>query len=296
MARARNTILIAGPTASGKSALALQLAEETGGVIVNADSMQVYDILNVLTARPGSEELAHVPHYLYGHVSPADNYSAAAWLADVRALLEKPEIAGRTVIFVGGTGLYFMALEGGLSDIPEIPANIRERLRYKLAEEGAGKLHRILRQADPETAETLKAGDGQRIVRALEVLEATGKPITYWRNRPGVALIDAGKARKIMLLPDRTVLAERIEKRFDLMVAAGAIDEVRELLSLGLNEAMPAMKAIGVRELGACLEGNLALEEAISRAKAATRQYAKRQMTWLRNKSGPGWEIITSEK
>lgn len=287
----RNTILIAGPTASGKSALALELAEKTGGVIVNADSMQVYDILQVLTARPGRKELAIAPHYLYGHVSPADNYSVAAWLADVKNLLERDELAGRTVIFAGGTGLYFLALQGGISDMPEIPAHVRERWRYKLAEEGAGKLHRALRQTDPEAAEAIKAGDGQRIVRALEVFEATGKPISYWRNRPGTALIDPENTRKIMVLPERGTLAERIERRFDAMISAGAMDEVRKLLSLKLDGTMPAMKAIGVRELGAYMEGHLALDDAISQAKASTRQYAKRQLTWLRNKSDAGWEI-----
>jgi tRNA dimethylallyltransferase len=291
LARAWNTILIAGPTASGKSAFALEMAEKTGGVIVNADSMQVYDILNVLTARPGKDELARVPHRLYGHVSPVRNYSAAAWLADVKTLLENEEFSERTVIFTGGTGLYFVALEGGLSDIPEIPANVRERWRFRLAEDGPGKLHRLLRQADPDAAASIKGGDGQRIVRALEVLEATGKPISHWHSRASEPLIDPRHTRKIMIMPERAVLNARIEKRFDGMISAGAIEEVRAMLALGLDPAMPAMKAIGVRELASAIEGTVSLEDAIVHAKTATRQYAKRQMTWFRNKSGHDWEI-----
>lgn len=292
MVQARSAILIAGPTASGKSALALDMAEKTNGIIVNADSMQVYDVLHILTARPGKEELARAPHFLYGHVSPANTYSAAAWIADVKSLLESEDARERTIIFAGGTGLYFQALEGGLSDIPAIPARIRDRWRYRLSEEGPGRLHRLLRMYDPQSASVIKAGDSQRIVRALEVHEATGKPISHWWSRRGDGLAHPQRTRKILMCPERDVLVSRIERRFDAMVSNGALDEVRKLLSLGLNKDMPAMKAIGVRELGSSLEGRITLEEAIVRAKAATRQYAKRQLTWFRNRAGKGWERI----
>ena len=292
MKPAERAVLIAGPTASGKSALALRIAEERGGVIINTDSMQVYSVLDVLTARPGAEDLARVPHYLYGYVNPGERYSTGAWLSDVSELLSGPHLEGKTPIFVGGTGLYFRALLGGLSEMPDIPDNIRQRWRYRLAEEGAAKLHRVLRSADPEAALVLKPGDGQRIVRALEVMDASGRSILHWHANRGEPLIDPQTAERMVIDPDRDGLGEMIADRFAGMVQRGALDEVRQLLSLGIDPDMPSMKAIGVRELRDVIEGRLPLEAAVERSVIATRQYAKRQMTWFRNQFGQEWRRL----
>ncbi|MGD9912923.1 MAG: tRNA (adenosine(37)-N6)-dimethylallyltransferase MiaA [Rhizobiaceae bacterium] len=284
-----NAILIAGPTASGKSAHALELARRTGGVIVNTDSMQGYSVLEVLTARPGADELAQQPHELYGHVHPSQSYSTGAWLRDVTRLNEAGAFAGRVPIFVGGTGLYFKALVEGLSEMPEIPAPVRERWREALKERGAPALHAILREQDPAAAEQLRPNDGQRVVRALEVLEHSGRSILDWQGARGTPLIDVASADFIVLEPERATLVERIERRFDTMIERGALDEVRALLALGLDPSLPAMKAIGVPELGAVLTGAMSQAEAMAQAKAATRQYAKRQTTWFRTQFGPHW-------
>ena len=288
----RRAVLIAGPTASGKSAFALRKAEETGGVIVNADSMQVYDVLRILTARPDADELARAPHRLYGHVHPGESYSTGRWLDDVRGVMADPDIAGRTLIFVGGTGLYFRALTRGLSPMPKVPEDVRARWRHRLAEDGAPKLHRILRREDPEAALAIRPGDGQRIVRALEVLEASGKPISAWQAETGHGLIEEESAERYVLLPDREVLYRNIERRLDRMVEEGALEEVKALLALKLDPSLPAMKAIGVREFGAVLEGRATLEDALAQAKTATRQYAKRQFSWFRNQLGDGWTVV----
>lgn len=288
----RGATLIAGPTASGKSALALDLAVKTGAVIVNADSMQVYSVLSLITARPGAEALAAAPHHLYGHVHPSESYSTGRWLRDAETLFRTEELAGRPVIFVGGTGLYFRALTEGLSPMPDIPEDIRTRWRSRLELEGAQALHRTLAAADPDSATRIRPSDGQRIVRALEVLEASGRPMGQWHCEPVRPLVDSGSARKIVLEPDRKLLRERIENRFDQMLAEGALEEVRALLALGLPPSMPAMKAIGVPELSDALSGRVSIEEAAARAKAATRRYAKRQMTWFRHQLGPDWQRI----
>jgi tRNA dimethylallyltransferase len=283
-------ILIAGPTASGKSALALEMAAERDGVVVNADSMQVYSVLRVLTARPDEAELRKASHFLYGHVHPRDKYSTGQWLRDVRRLAEGSAFRGRVPIFVGGTGLYFRALLGGLAPMPDIPAKISERWRRQLAEEGPLGLYRLLEEKDPDAASTLRPADGQRIVRALEVLEASGRSILAWQAQAPEALVDRGEAEMILLEPDRKLLVERIERRFDRMVGDGAAAEVEALLALRLDASLPAMKAIGVREIAAALAGRCAMDEAIERAKAATRQYAKRQATWFRHQMGPEWQ------
>ncbi|PSJ63725.1 tRNA (adenosine(37)-N6)-dimethylallyltransferase MiaA [Pseudaminobacter soli (ex Li et al. 2025)] len=292
--RVKNAILIAGPTASGKSALALELATSKGGVIVNADSMQVYSVLDVLTARPGADDLKRAPHYLYGHVSPATAYSTGAWLRDVTQLIERGTLAGRIPIFVGGTGLYFKALVEGISKMPDIPASIREHWRGRSLEEGSEQLHRILAERDPEMATRLKPGDTQRIVRALEVLEASGRSILDWQGASGNALVDRESASFFVLEPERPTLVRRIDERFDRMLEAGALEEVRALASMQLDPALPAMKAIGVRELQAADAGEIEFSEAITRAKIATRQYAKRQTTWFRNQFGPEWKRLKS--
>lgn len=296
----KNAILIAGPTASGKSALALDLAERSGGIIVNTDSMQGYSVLDVLTARPSAAELARVPHFLYGHVHPSVAYSTGAWLRDVTKLIddgtfsERPDgtFSERPVIFVGGTGLYFRALAEGISDMPEIPQSIRDRWRHELKEQGAARLHGILLREDSAVAMQLKPTDSQRIVRALEVLDASGRSIADWQAARGGPLIDRGSARFLVIEPDRAELVERIEARFDRMLDKGALDEVKRLVALGLDPDLPAMKAIGVRELQAAMAGRLGFPEAIERAKIATRQYAKRQATWFRHQLGPEWQRL----
>lgn len=287
----KRAILIAGPTASGKSALALELAQKAGGVIVNADSMQVYDVLDLLTARPRQTELGAVPHHLYGHVPPSVRYSVGAWTRDVASLLSGGALEGRRPVFVGGTGLYFRALLGGLSQMPEIPPEVRDQWRARLAGDGPLALHRVLSECDPAAADRLAPADGQRIVRALEVLEVTGRSILDWRGEPGSPLVDPASTECIVLDPDRSELARRIDERFDGMMAQGAVEEVRRLLAMDLPPALPAMKAIGVREIAAMLAGEIDIDEACARAKAATRQYAKRQLTWFRNQFGPEWRV-----
>ncbi|PTE09363.1 tRNA (adenosine(37)-N6)-dimethylallyltransferase MiaA [Mesorhizobium helmanticense] len=290
--RVKNAILIAGPTASGKSALALDLAERMGGVIVNTDSMQGYSVLDVLTARPSAAELARAPHYLYGHVHPSIAYSTGAWLRDVMKLIDEGTFFGRPVIFVGGTGLYFRALAEGISEMPDIPRQVRDRWRYELQEQGAAKLHRILLREDSAAGMMLKPTDGQRIVRALEVLDASGRSILDWQAMRGRPLIDRDSARFFVIEPERAALVSRIEARFDRMLDSGALEEVRRLAALGLDADLPAMKAIGVRELQAAMAGELSYPEAIERAKIATRQYAKRQATWFRHQLGPEWHRL----
>lgn len=292
----KNTTLIAGPTASGKSALALKIAKETDGVVVNADSMQVYDVLQVLTARPSTADMQGVKHLLFGHVPPSRLYSTGAWLADVKEVLDRPELAARHLIFVGGTGLYFKALLGGLSEMPSIPDETRNYWRRRLAVEGPESLHAELSKRDTQTADRLKPQDGQRIVRAIEVFEASGRPISFWQNQTGDALIDPTSSRKICLLPERSFLNKQVNQRFQNMMNLGALEEVRALLALNLDPALPAMKAIGVKEISRYLIGNLSLESAIELASTATRQYAKRQTTWLRHQFSSEWEpVVLSE-
>ncbi len=289
----KNAILIAGPTASGKSALALELARRTGGCIVNTDSMQVYSVLNVLTARPGADDLASAPHYLYGHVGPAKHYSAGVWLADVKRLRDEGAFDERRPIFTGGTGLYFRALSEGLSEMPEIPQSVRDRWRYRLLEEGSSRLHAVLMREDARAAAVLRASDGQRIVRALEVLQASGRSILDWQAERGHPLIDRRSARYLVIEADRAVLTRRIDARFDRMLDDGALGEVEALLALELDAELPAMKAIGVRELQSAIAGALPFDMAIERAKIATRQYAKRQATWFRHQLAPEWSRIS---
>lgn len=285
----KGAVLIAGPTASGKSALALEVARRTGGAIVNADSMQVYDVMRVLTARPGAEDLRAAPHHLYGHVHPSMPYSTGEWTRDVEKLAAGGDLEGRRAIFVGGTGLYFRALLGGLAAIPDIPAGIRDFWRDRLLRDGPERLHAILAERDPETALALRATDGQRIARALEVLEASGRPISHWQAQVGIPLVDPATATCLVIDIDRALLHRRINERVERMVEEGAIDEVRQIRSLGLDPALPAMKAIGVPEFGAYLDGTIELSEAVSKVQASTRQYAKRQLTWFRNQLGAEW-------
>lgn len=286
----KDAVLIAGPTASGKSRLAMDIAGQIGGVVVNADSMQVYSVLRILTARPSEADEAAVPHQLFGHVDPSSAYSVAQWGRDVAEI----DTGGRPRVFVGGTGLYFRALTEGLSEMPDIAGPIRDKWRSALREEGAEALHRQLTERDPIAAQRLRPTDSQRIVRALEVLDASGRSIVDWQGDRSAPLVDAASVRKIVLQPERDRLRANIDRRFDQMIEAGAMDEVRDLLSMELSPALPAMKAIGVRDLGDVLCGYLQLEVAIDRAKAATRQYAKRQDTWFRHQLTPDWERIAT--
>ena len=282
-------ILITGPTAGGKSALALDLARAHDGVVINADSMQVYDTLRVLTARPSEAEMDGIAHHLYGHVPAGHAYSTGDWLRDVAVLLNDLRAKGKMPVFVGGTGLYFKALTGGLSDMPDIAPDIRERLRKRLIEEGAEILHRELADVDPSMAERLNPGDGQRIVRALEVFQATGQSISVFQEKRGPMLVDPERAEKIVVLTERKRLHDRINKRFEIMLQTGAIEEVRALLALSPSPDAPVMKAIGVAEISAMLEGEMSREMVIDRGSALTRQYAKRQMTWFRNQMDDSW-------
>lgn len=287
-------VLIAGPTASGKSALAIALAEKIGGTIVNADSMQVYRDLRILTARPTPEEEARVPHRLYGHVDAAENYSTGRWLKDVAATLADIRAEGRRPILVGGTGLYFKALTGGLSDVPPVPADIRQHFRDRLEREGVETLHRELQSRDPATAARLMPRDRSRILRALEVAEATGRTLTDWHREGMPPLVDAQAAIRVFLDPDRDTLKETIARRFHAMLKAGALDEVRALDARNLPETLPAMKAHGVPWLRKVLHGEMTLEAAEEQAVIDTRQYTKRQVTWFRNQM-PGWMRVAPQ-
>jgi len=285
----RTITLIAGPTASGKSDFALKLAEENDAVIVNADSMQIYDVLNVITARPSAEDMARVQHYLYGYVSPEKQYSTGKWLKDVSDILKSVD---SNLIFVGGTGLYFKALTEGLATIPDIPEETRKKWRTRLEGEGASELYKLLQGIDYELSRRLSEKDGQRVIRALEVYDATGKTLSYWQNKKTESLLETGNLTKFLLLPERDVVYRRIEERFDKMVENGALEEARALDELGLNPSMPAMKAIGIPEFIEVLKGKKTIGEAIVEAKTNTRRYAKRQMTWFRHQLGDDWEKI----
>jgi tRNA dimethylallyltransferase len=277
-------ILIAGPTASGKSALAIALAERFAGTVVNADSMQVYRELRVVTARPSRAEEARVPHRLFGTVPGTTAYSTGQWLAAATQEIGAALAAGRSAIVVGGTGLYFKALTEGLAPIPGIPVEIRSRWRRLAAEQSPVELYALLRLRDPATASRLQPTDPQRIVRALEVHEATGRPLCEWQRSAEAAAdprIEA--AVRIALRPDRSWLAASIAARAPRMLTDAAIAEVRDLLSLGLDPEVPAMKAIGVKEIGAMLDGHIDRVEAQDRIVRATSRYAKRQATWARS-------------
>ncbi|WP_455478959.1 tRNA (adenosine(37)-N6)-dimethylallyltransferase MiaA [Bartonella sp. B23] len=290
----REITLIAGPTASGKSALALQMAQEKNAFIVNTDSMQVYEVLNILTARPTESDIAIVPHYLYGYVSPTLHYSVGQWLCDVGELLTA--FTSKSLIFVGGTGLYFRALLEGLSEIPHIPDTVRQKWRLLLDKEGAEGLYRQLLQIDAVLAEKISLQDGQRIVRALEVYEATGKKLSWWQKKKTPPLVSSDCAEKILLLPTRQQLYERIHKRLDAMIERGVLKEVFAMKNLMLSPLLPAMKAIGLREFMDYLDGCKSFEDALEIAKTQTRRYAKRQMTWFRHQFDEEWIPIFSDE
>ncbi len=278
----KRAVLIAGPTASGKSALALEMARQQGGVIVNTDALQVYDILRLLTARPSEIEMAGVPHRLYGTVHPSTRFSTGEWARAAAVVIARE--AGRPLIFVGGTGLYFDVLTTGFADVPEVPAEALAAAEAEvegLDREGRGKL---IAARDPVIAGRLKAPDPQRVIRALAVLHATGRSLASFQDTAQRGLLDGFALERMVLNPDRELLRQRIARRFATMFASGAIAEVEALLALQLDPSLPAMKAIGVPEITAMLAGELDEAAAIERAVIATRQYAKRQRTWFRNR------------
>jgi len=276
-------VLIAGPTASGKSALALELAQNTGGVVVNTDSMQVYRDLRILTARPTVQEEAQAPHRLYGHVDAAVNFSAGAWVSDAAKILAEARAENRLPIFTGGSGLYFKALTRGLSAVPPIAAEVRDSVRARLERDGVEALHAELARKDPVSAERLKPRDRTRVARALEVVEATGRSLTDWHREGLPPLLPAGECSAVFLAPEREELYARIDARFDAMLGAGALEEVARLAARKIDPQLPAMKAHGVPALMRHLRGEITREEAAETGRAHTRQYAKRQFTWFRH-------------
>lgn len=276
-------VLIAGPTASGKSALALALAETCNGVVINTDSMQVYRDLRIITARPTPGEEARAPHRLYGHVDASVNYSAGMWVADAAQVLAEARAEGRLPIFVGGSGLYFKALTRGLSAVPPVPSGIRDAVRARLDRDGPEALHDALRRRDPVAAERLKPRDRSRIARALEVIEATGRSLTDWHRDALLPLLPPEQAIAIFLAPERETLYARIDHRFGTMLASCALEEVGRLMARRLDPLLPAMKAHGVPALIRHLAGELSLQDAAAIGRLDTRRYAKRQFTWFRH-------------
>ena len=275
-------ILIAGPTASGKSAAALDLAQRFGGIVINADSMQVYRELAVLTARPSQAEMQRAPHCLYGTVPASERYSVGRFLEDVAHALRDAKVEGRLPVFIGGTGLYFKALTEGLAAVPDVPQEIRAHWREEAERIGTEGLHRALQARDPVMAARLRPSDPQRLLRALEVIDATSVSLAEWQGADAAAVLHPEGLLRIVIAPEREPLYAAIDARFDRMMEQGAIEEVRALLALGLDHALPAMRAHGVRELAAYLAGDSSLEAAVEKAKTESRRYAKRQMTWAR--------------
>jgi tRNA dimethylallyltransferase len=287
-------VLIAGPTASGKSALALDLAQKCGGVVINADSMQVYRDLRIITARPTVEEEVRAPHRLYGYVDAAINFSAGAWIADAAKALAEARAQNKLPIFVGGSGLYFRALTRGLSAIPPIQAEVREGVRARLESDGVEALHAELARRDPVSAERLKPRDRTRVARALEVIEATGRALPDWHREGLPPLLPPGEFSALFLAPEREALYARIDARFNAMLANGAIQEVLALAARQLDPLLPAMKAHGVPVLIRLIRGEVTREAAAEFGRTETRQYAKRQFTWFRHQL-PEFEWVAPE-
>lgn len=283
MSGRRRAVLIAGPTASGKSALALERAERDGGIIINADALQVYDTLRLLTARPGPQETTRRPHLLYGTVPPATRFSTGHWFAAVEGII-KQHSAANLLVFVGGTGLYFDALLHGLAPVPKVPEAVLAAVEAQVQQLDAAQRLSLLQQEDPETAAKLRIADPQRLMRALAVKRATGKPLSAFQAEPQAGLLGEFEIERMVLDPERDLLRRRIARRFETMFDAGAVEEVLALRAQQLDPSLPVMKAIGVREIGEYLEGRIARDEAVRLATTATHQYAKRQRTWLRNR------------
>lgn len=285
MTSQRRAVLIAGPTASGKSALALERAQANGGVIVNADAMQVYDTLRIVTARPSVEDEALAEHCLYGAVPAAERFSTGQWVRAAQAVLGDVDPT-RELIFVGGTGLYFEALTNGFADVPEISPELTLEVQQEIQALGEPERMALLEAEDPATAQRLKVADPQRVTRAIAVKRATGRALSSFQDDQQPGLLEGWLVERMVLSPDRDVLRERIALRFEAMFASGAVEEVEALRSLHLDPSLPVMKAIGVREISDWLDGVQSRDEAITLATIATHQYAKRQRTWFRNRMG----------
>ncbi len=282
--------LIAGPTAGGKSALALRLARETGGEIVNADSMQIYADLRVLTARPNTEDEAAAPHHLFGVADAGEAWSVGRWLEAATATLATIAARGRPALVVGGTGLYFRALTVGLADIPAVSAAIRREVQalFDLLGETAFRVR--LAEIDAPSARRIATADRQRLTRAYEVWAASGRSLSEWQSRT-LPTLPAGTWRGVVVEPDRQTLYDRCDARLAAMLDAGALEEVARLAARGLSPTPPAMKALGVAPLAAHLRGEISLDEALAQARQDTRRYAKRQLTWFRNQT-PDWPRV----
>jgi len=285
-------VLIAGPTASGKSHAALALAEALDGVVINADSMQVYREVRILSARPPDADLAHAPHLLYGHVGVEERYSVGRYQIDAAAALAEARTLGRLPIFVGGTGLYFAALSDGLAEIPSVPAEIRAAAWTRLNALGVAGLHAELAARDPATAAGLRSTDPQRVLRAWEVLESTGRPLISWQKEAGTPVLAGLRLARFVLDLDRFTLRERIRLRFLTMLEEGAPAEAAALK--GLDPTLPAAKILGLRQLAALAAGELGEEDAVTLAVTATRQFAKRQVTWFRHRMAD-WNWVPAD-
>ena len=283
--------LIAGPTASGKSALALRLALETGGEIVNADALQLYADLRILSARPSAEDQAQAPHHLFGTVDAADGWSVGRWLRAALPILDEIAARGRPAIVVGGTGLYFSALTQGLAEIPQVPADVRQAAQADYDMMGELSFRGRLGAHDPAAAVRIAPGDRQRLVRAWEVFAATDTPLSDWQQS-GAPALEAGAWRAVALEPPREALYARCDARLEAMVSAGVLEEVRALQARNLDPALPALKAVGMREFSAHLSGETSLEAAVALAQRETRRYAKRQTTWMRGRMAD-WPRLT---
>ncbi len=292
MESGKPVIVIGGATASGKSALALAVAESFNGAIVNADSMQVYRQLRVLTARPDMLAMDRAPHRLFGVLDADDPCSAGRWRVMAMTEIEAAHRQGRLPVVVGGTGLYLKALTEGIDDIPAISAAIRKETRARHAEIGGEAFHAELALHDPQSAARLRPTDSQRLIRAAEVLKETGRTLDDWQNATKAGPPPGLRFLSIVLAPPREVLYPACDARFEAMVDGGAIDEVRALLALGLDPALPLMKAVGVRELGAVLAGEISLADAVTAGQQATRRYAKRQYTWFRHQCPGAFSIV----
>ena len=286
-------ILIAGPTASGKSGLAIALAQRLGGVVINADSQQVFADWRILTARPSPDEEARAPHRLYGHLPLTADYSVGAWLRDLAPVLAETAEAKLRPIIVGGTGLYFRALTEGLVKIPATPPEVRRAGEAELERAGIDAFAAALARRDPETAERIDLSNPARVLRAWEVLEATGTPLADWQDRTPRPLLSLSRSLPVALTPPRDTVRARCDTRLDVMIAEGVLDEVARVMALGLPASAPGMKALGAPEFMGYLRGEIPLDEAGARARSATRRYAKRQLTWVRNQMA-GWTHISA--
>ena len=286
--------VIGGPTASGKSRAALRLAEAHDGVVINADAMQVYRDLAILTARPGPDALARAPHALYGVLDAAERGSAASWRDRAARAIDSALADGRAPIVVGGTGLYLRALMHGLAPVPRVPGEVTRAVAARRGKLGPAAFHAKLARADPEMAARLAPGDSQRCIRALAVIEATGKSLAHWQRRPAGSV--AYRFRATVILPDRATLYAACDARLEAMIEAGALGEVRALMARRLDANLPAMKSLGVRELAAVNDGTLTLAAAVAAAQAATRRYAKRQTTWFRHQMDEAKQVLNYEE